>query len=162
MARRKIRKMFVVEEKFVEDEEEVVTGRVGRNRNRTWRSHSRRLLVLTWHLLSFCLSLSAPPPLSPLSFSFSLMSGMLRPRHALIGDGLRRPTTAAYARTQLGKCGGGGRGSCPSTAFWRDAASSRSYRQQLFTLSCHRLRLPTTTHGWILPLPTFLLACVHS
>lgn len=106
MARRKIRKMFVVEEKFVEDEEEVVTGRVGRNRNRTWRSHSRRLLVLTWHLLSFCLSLSAPPPLSPLSFSFSLMSGMLRPRHALIGDGLRRPTTAAYARTQLGKCGG--------------------------------------------------------
>lgn len=62
MARRKIRKMFVVEEKFVEDEEEVVTGRVGRNRNRTWRSHSRRLLVLTWHLLSFCLSLSAPPP----------------------------------------------------------------------------------------------------
>lgn len=107
MARRKIRKMFVVEEKFVEDEEEVVTGRVGRNRNRTWRSHSRRLLVLTWHLLSFCLSLSAPPPLSPLSFSFSLMSGMLRPRHALIGDGLRRPTTAAYARTQLGKCGGG-------------------------------------------------------
>ncbi|KAF7388289.1 hypothetical protein HZH68_012231 [Vespula germanica] len=34
------------------------------------------------------------------------MSGMLRPRHALIGDGLRRPTTAAYARTQLGKCGG--------------------------------------------------------
>nr|KAF7410637.1 hypothetical protein H0235_013244 [Vespula pensylvanica] len=41
----------------------------------------------------------------------------------------------------------GGRGSCPSTAFWRDAASSRSYRQQLFALSCHRLQLPPLPRG---------------
>lgn len=164
MARRKIRKMFVVEEKFVEDEEEVVTGRVGRNRNRTWRSHSRRLLVLTWHLLSFCLSLSAPPPPQPPLFLF-----LSHVRHAPPQTCTHwRWAASAYYRglcqNTAWKMRGGGRGSCPSTAFWRDAASSRSYRQQLFTLSCHRLRLPTTTHGWILPLPTFLfqLACARA
>lgn len=62
------------------------------------------------------------------------VSTMLRPRHALIGDGLRRPSAAAYARTRVGKCGG--RGSCQSTSFWHDAASSRLYGLQLFAALC--------------------------
>lgn len=155
---------------FVEDQEKVVTGRVGRNRNRTWRSHSRRLLVLTWHLLSFCVSLPVPLPcplLGPPLFLFlSLMSGMLRPRHALIGDGLRRPTTAAYARTQLGKCGGEGRGSWVVPEYTEFLARCRVVA--LLQATVIRAVLPptsttTTTHGWILPLPTFLfqLACAR-
>lgn len=61
------------------------------------------------------------------------VSTMLRPRHALIGDGLRRPSAAAYARTRVGKCGG--RGSCRSTGSWHDAASSRFYGLQLFGIA---------------------------
>lgn len=69
----------------------------------------------------------------------------LRPRHALIGDGLRRPSTAAYTRTRVGKCGG--RGSCQSADFWHDAASPRSYRQQLFAAMCCVTLLPAAARG---------------
>lgn len=71
----------------------------------------------------------------------------LRPRHALIGDGLRRPSTAAYTRTRVGKCGG--RGSCQSADFWHDAASPRSYRQQLFAAMCCVTLLPAAARGGI-------------
>lgn len=114
-ARRKKGKMFVVEEKFC--------GRLGESSYGESRSKSQPHLAKSLssfvgtYLASTLFLCPLPVPLPcpllgpPLFLFLSLMSGMLRPRHALIGDGLRRPTTAAYARTQLGKCGGEGRGS---------------------------------------------------
>lgn len=68
----------------------------------------------------------------------------LRPRHALIGDGLRRPSAAAYARTRVGKRGG--RGSChgvriSGTMPRRRARTGNSYSPLCAAILRYRLRL---------------------
>lgn len=144
------------------EDDEVVAG--SRSKSQPHLAKSLSSFVGTYLASTLFLSLLPPcPPLAlsiHLSLSFSLMSGMLRPRHALIGDGLRRPTTAAYARTQLGKCGGSW--VVPEYGFL-----ARCRVVALLQATVIRAVLPptsttTTTQGWVLPLPTFLPACMRS